>query len=141
MVVLPYFYLDLASTAIVGKLDIIACRGWQRRVFRVLQKFRKFHSAIAPIVLLPLLVTVFTGVTYRLSKDWFGLSRDRVHFLMSIHEGEYLGDTLEPVYVLLNGLGLLWMLVTGSAMLIQKMTRSQWFKSIFAAKPEAAPDE
>lgn len=60
---------------------------------------------------------------------------------MSIHEGEYLGDTLEPVYVLLNGLGLLWMLVTGSAMLIQKMTRSQWFKSIFATKPEAAPDE
>ena len=80
---------------------------------------RKLHRAIAPIVLLPLLITVTTGVVYRLSKDWFGLSRDQVHFLMTLHEGEYLGPTLEPIYVLLNGLGLLWMLTTGSIMAFQ----------------------
>lgn len=89
-----------------------------------MQTFRKWHRTIAPIVLLPLLVTVFTGVSYRLAKDWFGLSRDQVHFLMSIHEGEYWGQTLEPVYVLLNGLGLLWMLITGGAMLWQNLQRS-----------------
>jgi hypothetical protein len=83
------------------------------------QSFRKWHRTIAPIVLLPLFVTVSTGVAYRIAKDWFGLSRDRVHFLMSLHEGEYLGHTLEPVYVLLNGLGLLWMLGTGGAILFQ----------------------
>lgn len=88
------------------------------------QLIRKWHSTIAPIVLLPLIVTVTTGVTYRLSKDWFGLSRDQVHFLMTIHEGEYLGETLEPFYVLLNGLGLLWMLVTGGTMVIQNMMRA-----------------
>ena len=87
------------------------------------QSFRKWHSTIAPIVLLPLFITVFTGVTYRISKDWFGLSRDQVHFLMSLHEGEYFGHALEPVYVLLNGLGLLWMLGTGGAMLFQKFTK------------------
>ncbi|MGQ9872690.1 MAG: hypothetical protein ACUVQO_18175 [Leptodesmis sp.] len=40
---------------------------------------------------------------------------------MSLHEGEYLGHQLEPVYVLLNGLGLLWMLGTGGAMLFQNL--------------------
>lgn len=85
---------------------------------------RKLHRTVAPIVLLPLLVTITTGVTYRLSKDWFGFSRDQVHFLMTLHEGEYLGPTLEPFYVLLNGLGLLWMLVTGSVMAFQHFRRS-----------------
>ena len=73
--------------------------------------------------MLPLIITVSTGVTYRLSKDWFGLSRDQVHFLMSIHEGEYLGKTLEPYYVLFNGLGVIWMLVTGEIMVFHNLRR------------------
>ncbi|MGD1930731.1 MAG: PepSY domain-containing protein [Leptolyngbyaceae cyanobacterium] len=85
---------------------------------------RKLHGTLAPIVLLPLLMTVITGVAYRLSKDWLGLTRDQVHFLMTLHEGEYLGSTLEPFYVLLNGLGLLWMLVTGSIMAVQNFRRA-----------------
>ncbi len=89
-----------------------------------LNQIRKWHSTLAPIVMLPLMITVSTGVTYRLSKDWFGLSRDQVHFLMSIHEGEYLGHTLEPFYVLLNGLGVVWMLVTGGIMVFQNLKRS-----------------
>ena len=90
--------------------------------FRLL--VRKLHRTLAPFVLLPLLITVTTGVIYRLSKDWFGLTRDQVHFLMTIHEGEYLGSTLEPFYVLFNGLGLLWMLATGSVMVWQNISRS-----------------
>jgi hypothetical protein len=76
----------------------------------IIQHFRRLHRIMAAIAMLPLLVTVFTGVIYRLAKSWFGLSRDQVHLLMSIHEGEYFGQTLEPIYVLLNGIGLLWML-------------------------------
>lgn len=82
------------------------------------KKIREYHSTIAPIVLLPLVITVFTGVIYRLGKSWFGLSKDQVHFLMVIHEGGYLGDFFKPIYVLFNGLGLLWMLVTGLIILI-----------------------
>ena len=89
-----------------------------------LNQIRKWHSTLAPIVMLPLMITVSTGVTYRLSKDWFGLSRDQVHFLMTIHEGEYLGHTLEPFYVLFNGLGVVWMLVTGGIMVFQNLKRS-----------------
>lgn len=92
--------------------------------------FRKLHAAIAPFVLLPMFVTVFTGVTYRLGKSWLGLTRDQVHFLMVIHEGEYLGQILEPVYVLLNGLGLMWMLATGGMMAYQNIMRSSWWRSL-----------
>ncbi|MEL4896475.1 PepSY domain-containing protein [Crocosphaera sp. Alani8] len=94
---------------------------------KLINQFRKWHRNLAPIIMLPLVITVSTGVIYRLSKDWFGLSRDQVHFLMSIHEGEYLGHTLEPFYVLFNGLGVIWMLVTGGVMVFQNLKRS--FKS------------
>ncbi|NWF59948.1 MAG: PepSY domain-containing protein [Fischerella sp.] len=85
---------------------------------------------MAPIAVLPLLVTVFTGVVYRLAKSWFGLSRDQVHLLMSIHEGEYFGQMLEPVYVLLNGIGLLWMLVKGGAMLVHYWKQTLRLRSL-----------
>ncbi|MDY7015885.1 MAG: PepSY domain-containing protein [Cyanobacteriota bacterium] len=104
---------------------------------------RKLHRTLAPVVLLPLIVTVFTGVSYRLGKSWFGLSRDQVHWLMIVHEGEYLGPTLEPIYVLLNGLGLLWMLATGSAMVWQNLSRSGWFRQWGSLQPETSekPEE
>lgn len=92
------------------------------------QRFlRQLHRQLAPLILLPFLVTAFTGVAYRLGKSWFGLSRDQVHFLMVIHEGEYLGELLEPFYVLLNGLGLLFMLGTGTALFIQSARRAGWW--------------
>ena len=81
------------------------------------------HRRFAPLVVLPLLVTVTTGVTYRLARDWFGVDKDNVHWLMTVHEGEWLGPTLEPVVVLLNALGLLWMLVTGVTLLIARWRR------------------
>ncbi len=85
---------------------------------------RKLHGNIAPIIMLPLFVTIITGMTYRLGKSWLGLSKDQVHFLMVIHEGEYLGKQLEPVYVLLNGLGVLFMLVTGIGMLFSTLSKA-----------------
>ncbi|MFM7423737.1 MAG: PepSY domain-containing protein [Elainella sp.] len=87
------------------------------------RQFRQLHQTVAPFVILPLSITILTGVTYRLAKSWFGLSRDQVHWLMVLHEGEYLGQFWEPVYVLLNGMGALWMLVTGSVMVWQNFSR------------------
>ena len=81
---------------------------------------RELHRTIAPFVMLPLLVTVVSGVSYRLARDWFGFSREQVHWLMTLHEGEWLGPTLEPVVVFLNALGLVWMLLTGGTMLIMR---------------------
>ena len=84
---------------------------------------RELHRRVAPLVLLPLTITVLSGVSYRLARDWFGFGRDQVHWLMVVHEGEWLGSDLEPVVVLLNALGLLWMLFSGGALLVQRWRR------------------
>jgi len=88
-------------------------------------RLRRAHATLAPLMLLPLLVTVLSGVSYRVSRDWGGLGRDAAHWLMVLHEGEWLtplvGRHGETVYVLLNGLGLLWMLGTGASMVWQRI--------------------
>ena len=89
----------------------------------LLVRVRELHRAIAPLVLLPLLTTVSSGLAYRLARDWFGFERDHVHWLMTIHEGEWLGATREPVVVLLNAVGLIWMLLTGAGLLIDRWRR------------------
>lgn len=90
-------------------------------------RLRRAHASLAPVVLAPLLITVISGMGYRLLRDWGGLSRDGAHALMVLHEGEWLkrwfGANGETVYVLLNGLGLLWMLASGAAMTWQRLWR------------------
>lgn len=92
-------------------------------------RLRDLHGMVAPIVLLPLLLTVASGVSYRLLRDWAGLDREASHLLMVLHEGEWLrrwlGPTGETLYVLCNGLGLLWMLVTGASLTWQRLRRRQ----------------
>ena len=91
-------------------------------------RLRRWHAALAPVVLLPLLLTVSTGVAYRLLRDWAGLGRDQAHILMVLHEGEWLqrwfGPNGETLYVLLNGLGLLWMLASVAGLAWQRLRRA-----------------
>ena len=75
---------------------------------------------MAPWVSLPLFISATTGLFYRVSKDLLGYSRDEVHWLMSLHEGEWLGENGDLLYVFLNSLALLRMLVTGAKMLSKK---------------------
>ena len=83
---------------------------------------RQFHKSLAPWVFLPLLISALTGVFYRISKDLLGYSREEVHWLMSLHEGEWLGDSGELIYVILNSLGLIWMLITGLQIFSKKFS-------------------
>lgn len=82
--------------------------------------FRKIHRQAAPLVFIPLFLTALTGVAYRLGRSWFGLSGDIAGLFMVIHQGEFLGEMLVPFYVLLMGLGLIGMVVTGLLMLRRK---------------------
>jgi hypothetical protein len=96
---------------------------------RPMALLRRAHGSMAPFVLLPLLLTVLSGMGYRLLRDWAGMGRDQAHLLMTLHEGEWLkrwfGPNGETIYVLLNGLGLLWMLGSGAAMALQRLRRRQ----------------
>ena len=83
---------------------------------------RQFHQSLAPWVFLPLFISAITGLCYRISKDLLGYSRDEVHWLMSLHEGEWLGHNGELIYVILNSLGLVWMLITGFQMFSKKIS-------------------
>lgn len=91
-------------------------------------RLRRAHGALAPLVVAPLLVTVSTGLSYRVLRDWGGVGRDAAHGLMELHEGAWLtpwlGTNGETLYVLLNALGLLWMLTTGSALVWERLRRS-----------------
>jgi hypothetical protein len=92
-------------------------------------RLRQAHAALAPLVLAPLALTALSGVSYRVLRDWAGLDRDRAHLLMVVHEGEWLkpwlGSSGETLYVLLNGLGVLWMVVSGGGLLWQRWRRSR----------------
>jgi hypothetical protein len=75
----------------------------------------KLHRSIAPIVVLPLLLTVITGVVYQITD----LSGREAQWLLSLHKGNFGSLKLEAIYPFLNGLGLLAMLATGTAMLLK----------------------
>lgn len=74
---------------------------------------RRYHRQLAVITCLPLSLTVITGVAYPLLDGWLS-SPKAAAFVLSIHSGSIFG--IEAVYPLLNGLGLMGLLVTGLSM-------------------------
>ncbi len=80
------------------------------------KQWRRLHRKIAPIVFLPLFVSAVTGILYRVGKSWLGLGDSFGEMMMFIHQGSYLGKQLRVIYVILNGLGLIAMVVSGITM-------------------------
>ncbi|AFZ51272.1 hypothetical protein [Dactylococcopsis salina] len=63
-----------------------------------MRSLRKLHRRIAPILFLPLFLTAFTGVAYRVANSWFN-TPDRVGaILMYFHQGTFLGEELRVFY-------------------------------------------
>ena len=75
--------------------------------------FRKYHRQIAIILCLPLFLTVLTGIGYTIVDEWFGQG-ELGGLLLQIHTMEIL--RLGKIYPLLNGLGLIGLLITGLSM-------------------------
>lgn len=86
--------------------------------------FRILHRKSAPIIFIPLFLTALTGVAYRVSRTWFGIPGDVAEWFMVVHQGEFLGRMLVPIYVLLMGVGLLGMISTGLTMLVRRKNKS-----------------
>ncbi|PMB07048.1 peptidase [Fischerella thermalis CCMEE 5273] len=122
------FYVALVGLgllALIGSGAVLWSR-FRRRSPAKLPPERNIHRFLAPIALLPLMVSAGTGIAYRLSINWLGVSEEQVEFLMTLHQGSYLGSTLRPFYVLLVGAGLLIMLWTGVQMLgLARRTRRE----------------
>ena len=77
--------------------------------------FRKYHRVLAIIICLPLALTVLTGMATTLVGEWnLGVGTVSRSFLLALHTGEIFG--LQAIYPLLNGLGIIGLLVTGMTM-------------------------
>ncbi|MEG4318725.1 MULTISPECIES: peptidase [unclassified Microcoleus] len=76
--------------------------------------FRKYHRIIGIIVALPIALTVLTGMAITMLREWpLGIEISS-RFLLKIHTGEIFH--LQAIYPILNGLGMLGLLVTGLSM-------------------------
>ena len=76
--------------------------------------FRKYHRTLAVILCLPLLLTVLTGMATTMTAEWslnFGISRS---LILKLHTGEIFH--LQAIYPILNGIGLIGLLITGMSM-------------------------
>ncbi len=76
--------------------------------------FRKYHRILALIVALPVTLTVLTGMAATIVREWPIATGISSSMLMKIHTGEIFH--LEAIYPILNGLGLIGLLVTGLSM-------------------------
>lgn len=79
----------------------------------MIRSFRKYHRQIAIALCLPLFLTVISGMCFTIAHEW--LHQDELgEFLLGLHTLEILH--LEKIYPLLNGLGLVGLLITGVSM-------------------------
>jgi len=78
------------------------------------QDIRHLHRTLAPIMLLPLLLTAITGTLYQIV-DLAG-NGDAFDWLLDWHKGHFGVLNLEVIYPFLNALGLLVLLFTGFSM-------------------------
>ncbi|HEY9642747.1 MAG TPA: PepSY domain-containing protein [Coleofasciculaceae cyanobacterium] len=75
------------------------------------QDIRHLHRILAPIMVLPLLLTVITGTVYQMV-DLAGKG-DAFDWLLDLHKGHFGILNLEVIYPFLNALGLCALLFTG----------------------------
>lgn len=84
-------------------------------------QFRRLHRALAPLMVIPLLLTLITGCLYQFV-DLAG-EGDTFAWMLALHKGHFGAFNLEFVYPFLNALGLLTLLVTGTTLWLQSRHR------------------
>jgi uncharacterized iron-regulated membrane protein len=79
-----------------------------------LQNLRRLHRILAPIMVLPLLLTAITGTIYQIV-DLSGKDSE-FRWILGWHKGHFGILNLEVIYPFLNALGLVVLLFTGISM-------------------------
>jgi hypothetical protein len=93
--------------------------GSGRGVFQSRQKNRLWHRLIGAFLLIPLAASAISGIAYR-TGEAFDISEDTLDLLMSIHEGDWLGKEIKPFYILVLGLGLALIIISGLMLYFRK---------------------
>lgn len=75
--------------------------------------FRRYHRQIAIALCIPLFLTVLTGMGRTITDEWFH-QRELSRIILQIHTMEIIH--LEKIYPILDGLGLVGLLITGFSM-------------------------
>lgn len=77
-------------------------------------KIRQWHRWLAPIMILPILLTLITGIIYQIGE--LGGFDDQVRWAIQWHKGDFGYIDFQKSYPFLNGIGLLFLTVTGISM-------------------------
>ncbi|MDF5719391.1 MAG: PepSY domain-containing protein [Rhizonema sp. PD37] len=77
-------------------------------------RWRQLHRTLAPIMVLPILLTLITGSLFQIA-DLAG-QKNNFRLLLALHKGHWRILHVEAMYPFLNALGLLVMAVTGIGM-------------------------
>ncbi|MBE9060295.1 PepSY domain-containing protein [cf. Phormidesmis sp. LEGE 11477] len=86
-------------------------------------RLRQLHRALVPFIVLPLLLTLTTGMLFQIAA-----ASDRANdflWLLDLHRGKFGQINLELVYPILNALGLLTLIITGSIMWYQSPSQKK----------------
>lgn len=81
-------------------------------------RLRQLHRTLAPIMVLPILLTLITGSIYQIMD--LGGNGGSFDWLLDWHKGHFGILNLDRIYPFLNALGLLTLAITGISMWLQR---------------------
>ena len=84
---------------------------------------RQLHTSLAPIMVLPLLLTLMTGVLFQIA-ELTENSNDYI-WLLEWHTGKFGAIDLHKIYPFLNAAGLFTMIISGITMWFKRRPRRQ----------------
>lgn len=102
-------------------------------------KIRQLHRQVAIALWLPLGLTMWTGLAYRLGRSWLGLSKDFGKLMMTIHTGAFLGESFSLLYVLCLGLGVVVLTVSGFRLINPRRLKQYHRAGSAKQQPETHP--
>ena len=77
-------------------------------------RLRSLHRLLAPIMILPILLTLITGIIYQIGD--LGGFEQKVDWAIDWHKGDFGFVDFQEIYPFLNGIGLLFLAITGISM-------------------------
>lgn len=87
------------------------------------KQLRRLHQKLAPIMILPVLMTLFTGMFFELAVS-FDKTDDFI-WLLSWHRGNFGFVNFEKFYPYLNAIGLLILAISGISLWWQNNFKSR----------------